>query len=278
MNSPENRSHLVQRFRRLHDRGFIIANPFDQGSARLLALMGFEALASSSAGFAHTVGRPDGAARREEVLAHLALLCNAVAVPVSADLENGYGDAPEAVADTIRRAAAAGCAGGSIEDRTGRDADPLYGLELAVERIRAAAEAARQVPGGFVLTARAENFLVGRADLGDTIRRLQAYQDAGADVLFAPGLTTAQQITTVLKEIDRPLNVILVRALAQTVPQLFALGVRRVSTGGSLARAAYGEMVRAARELQEEGTREYLARALTGGQINAALSGAAARL
>jgi 2-methylisocitrate lyase-like PEP mutase family enzyme len=271
--SPPSRADKVVAFRELHTEGFIIPNPFDQGSAKLLEVMGFKALASTSAGFAHTLGRADGSTRRTEVLGHLQALCSTVSIPVSADLENCYGDAPEQVAETITLAAACGCAGGSVEDATGSEADPLYGFELAVERVRAAAEAARGVHGGFVLTARAENYLVGRPDLKDTIRRLQAYQEAGADVLFAPGLTQAEDIRTVLKEVDRPLNVILVGGLALTASELIALGVRRLSTGGGLARAAYGELIRAAGELQSHGTRDYLERAVSSPKLNAILAG-----
>lgn len=271
--TESSRAAKVASFRALHTKGFIIPNPFDIGSARLLEALGFEALASTSAGFAHTLGRPDGKTTRDEVMTHLEALCNSVSIPVSADLENCYGDSPEVVAETIRMAATAGCAGGSVEDSTGQQGEPIYPFELSVERVRAAADRGHSVKGGFVLTARAENYLVGRRDLKDTIKRLQAYQDAGADVLFAPGLTAVEDIKTVLKEVNRPLNVILVGGLTLTVSQLFALGVRRVSSGGSLARAAYGEMVRAARELQSAGTRTFLDRAISSPKINAVLAG-----
>ncbi|MGJ0223564.1 isocitrate lyase/PEP mutase family protein, partial [Streptococcus pyogenes] len=193
--------------------------------------------------------------------------------PVSADLENCYGHEPEVVAETIRLTAEAGCAGGSVEDATGSEDGSIYEFTLAVERVRGAVQAAGSVEGGFVVTARAENYLFGHNDLKDTIRRLQAYEEAGADVLFAPGLTKADDIKTVLKEISRPLNVILIPGLALSASELFELGVSRLSTGGGLARAAYGEMVRAARELQTQGTRGYLERAISSPKLNGILSG-----
>src|SRR5262245_53711373 len=198
-------------FRALHeqDGAFIIPNPWDVGTARLLAHLGFEALATTSAGYAFSLGRRDTTVGRDEMIAHVGAVAAATDLPVSADLENGYGDAPQAVAATIRLAAAAGAVGGSIEDATTRPEDPIYEHQAAVERLRAAAEVVRSLPFSFTLTARAENYLWGRPDLEDTIRRLQAYQDAGADVLYAPGLATKEDIAEVVRSVDRPVNVVM---------------------------------------------------------------------
>lgn len=244
-------------FRALHQRpgAFIIPNPWDVGTARLLAHAGFEALATTSMGFAFSAGRPDASVGRRAMLAHVRRVAAATDLPLSADLENGYGDAPKDVADTIAAAAAAGAVGGSIEDATGRPAGPLYGLAEAVDRVRAAADAARALPFPFTLTARAENFLHGRPDLKDTIVRLQAFQDAGADVLYAPGLATEQEIATVVRSVDRPVNVVMgLRGTPLDIASLDAIGVRRVSVGSALARAALGAFLRAAREMREHGT------------------------
>jgi 2-methylisocitrate lyase-like PEP mutase family enzyme len=244
----------AQRFEQLHagTRCFLIPNPWDTGSARLLEHMGFEALASTSAGFAFSRGKPDMSVTREEKMLHLRELCAATNLPVSADLENGYGHQPEDAAETIRQAALAGVVGGSIEDSTGDAANPIYEIGAATDRIRAAVAAARSTGFKFMLTARAENHLWGRNDLPDTIRRLQAYQEAGADVLFAPGVKTLEDIRTVLAAIDRPFNVIL-GSVPLTVAQLQEAGVRRLSVGGSLARVAYGSMMAAARKMLEQG-------------------------
>jgi 2-methylisocitrate lyase-like PEP mutase family enzyme len=245
------------RFAQLHagPQCFLIPNPWDAGSARILESMGFQALASTSAGFAFSRGKPDMGVTREEKLLHLRELCAATSLPVSADLQNGFGDRPEDAAETIRLAVQAGAVGGSIEDSTGRAEDAIYDIGLARERVQAAAEAAKSAGFKFMLTGRAENFLWGRNDLADTIRRLQAYQEAGADVLFAPGLRTLADIRTVLAAIDRPLNVIMGMAGVDiTLAELQGLGVRRVSIGGSLARAAYGALERAGREMLEQGT------------------------
>lgn len=244
-------------FRALHERdvAFIIPNPWDRGTARLLARRGFEALATTSAGYAFSAGRRDNTIGRDEMIAHVASIAAATDLPVSADLENGYGDTGETVAETIRRAAAAGAVGGSIEDSTGRADDPIYEYAHAVERIEAAAGSARNLGVPFTLTARAENYLVGRPDLADTIKRLQAYQTAGADVLYAPGLTRAEDISTVVRSLDRPVNVL--AGLAGTtlsLADLSAMGVRRVSVGSLLSRAALGAFLRAAAEMQEHGT------------------------
>ena len=195
-------------FRALHERegAFIIPNPWDAGSARLLAHLGFEALATTSMGYAFSIGKLDTTLSRDEALANASAIASATALPVSADLENGYGDAPEIVAETIRLAGEAGVVGGSIEDASGRAEDPIYGLEHAIERVRAGVSAARALPFPFTLTARAENYLHGRPDLRDTIRRLQAYQEAGADVLYAPALETKEDIAAVVSSVDRPVN------------------------------------------------------------------------
>ncbi|MDL2338389.1 MAG: isocitrate lyase/phosphoenolpyruvate mutase family protein [Pseudomonadota bacterium] len=250
----------AQDFRALHTAGgcFVIPNPWDAGSARLLSMLGFPALATTSAGFAFSRGKPDGAMPLEALVAHLADLVAATPLPISADLQSGFGDAPEEVARTILLAARAGVVGGSIEDAKGCAADPLHARGFAAERIRAASEAARALPFPFTLTARAENYSVGRPDLADTIGRLQAYQEAGADVLFAPGLSSAADIATLVRELDRPVNVMIGRAgLPLSVQALADLGVRRVSVGGSLARAALGALLHAATELRDQGTTTY---------------------
>jgi len=247
-------------FRDLHqqDSAFIVPNPWDVGSARLLEALGFKALATTSAGFAFSKGRPDNAVTREEVMEHLNELASATMVPISADLENGFGDSPEDAAQTIRQAAEAGVVGGSIEDTNNHLPDPVYEFGHAVDRVRAAVEAARSLPFTFTLTARAENYIVGRPDLADTIKRLQAYQEAGADVLFAPGLKTMEDIKAVVSSVDRPVNVLMgFPGLSISAQQLSEIGVKRVSVGGSLARAALGAFLRAGRELRDQGTFAY---------------------
>lgn len=244
-------------FRALHAReeAFIIPNPWDAGSARMLERLGFEALATTSAGYAFSVGKLDNTVDRLAMMGHLTAIAVASDLPVSADLGNGFGDAPETAAETIRLAAMAGVVGGSIEDATGRKEDPVYDIQHAVERIEAAVGAARALPFTFTVTARAENYLHGRADLKDTIKRLQLYQAAGADVLYAPGLTSKEDIATVLKSVDRPLNVLAGLAGAEfDLRTLSAMGVRRVSVGSVLSRAAYGAFLRGAREMRERGT------------------------
>jgi len=243
-------------FRALHERSeaFIIPNPWDAGTARLLAQMGFEALATTSAGYAFSAGQPDNTVDREQMMTHVAAIVSATDLPVSGDLENGFGDSPEVVAETIRLAAAAGLAGGSIEDQS-RDDRSIYEHEHAVERVRAAAEAARALPFAFTLTARCENYLAGRPDLDDTIRRLQAYQEAGADVLYAPGLRDRDEIVSVVRSVDRPVNVVMgLQGVQLSLAELSALGVRRVSVGSALSRVALGAFLRAAREMRERGT------------------------
>lgn len=244
-------------FRALHQQetAFIIPNPFDIGTARLLAHLGFPALATTSAGYAFTMGLPDFRVGRERMLAHVAAIASATDLPVSADLENGFGDDPGTVAETIRLAAEGGVVGGSIEDASGQPDMPIYDLGLAVARIGAAVEAARALPFPFTLTARAENYLNGRPDLADTIKRLQAYQEAGADVLYAPGLTSKAEIVTVLGAIDRPLNVVMgLHGVSLGLAELQDMGVKRVSVGSALSRAALGAFMRAAQEMREHGT------------------------
>ena len=257
-------------FRALHERpgAFVIPNPWDVGTARILAGLGFEALATTSAGMAFALGRRDGAVSRDDTLAHARTIVSATALPVSADLENGFGHGPEDCAETIRAASAVGLAGGSIEDASGDDARPIYGFTHAVERVAAAVAAARALPVPFVLTARAENFLHGRPDLDDTIRRLQAFERAGAEVLYAPGLTTLEQIRTVCSSVSRPVNVVMGLAGGTfSVPQLAEAGVKRISLGSSLARAALGALVRAAREIRNQGTFSFAADAIPFAEI-----------
>jgi len=258
-------------FRALHQRpgAFVIPNPWDVGSARLLAYLGFEALATSSAGYAFSIGQTDGTVGRERMLDHVGAIVAATALPVSADLENGFGDTPAACAETIRLAAATGLAGGSIEDFSGGAAAAIYPLELAVDRVRAAAEAARALPRPFTLTARAENFLHGRRDLADTIRRLQAYQEAGADVLYAPALTSREEIASVVGAVDRPVNVLALASMPFTLADYTAMGVRRVSIGSALARAAFGAALRAGREMREQGSFGFTATVASMAEISA---------
>jgi 2-methylisocitrate lyase-like PEP mutase family enzyme len=263
----------AERFAALHREGcFVIPNPWDRGSAMLLAGLGFPALASSSAGHAFARGRPDGALGREVTLAHLQDLVQATPLPLSADLENGFGDAPQDCADSIRAVAALGVVGGSIEDASGRVDDPIYHFDASVARVRAAVQAARALPFPFVLTARAENLLWGRPDLDDTVRRLQAYAEVGADLLYAPGLKTADEVERVVRAVaPRPVNVLMgLVGSALDLATLRSLGVRRVSLGSSLARAAYGEMLRAAHEVAAAGTFGYGARAPGLATLNAA--------
>jgi 2-methylisocitrate lyase-like PEP mutase family enzyme len=247
----------AQAFRALHERdgAFIIPNPWNIGTARILTHLGFEALATTSMGFAFSIGHRDNTITRDHAIAHCREIASSTDVPVSADLENGFGDAPEAAAETIRLAAAAGVVGGSIEDATGSPESPIYELAHAAERVRAAVAAARALPFQFTLTARAENYLHGRLDLEDTIKRLQAYQEAGADVLYAPALTTKEEIAAVVKSVDRPVNVVMgLRGVQLSVADLSAMGVKRISVGSALCRAALGAFLRAAREMQKQGT------------------------
>jgi 2-methylisocitrate lyase-like PEP mutase family enzyme len=251
-------------FRDLHHRAgaFIIPNPWDVGSAKILASMGFEALATTSAGFAFSCGLKEGGVTPSAVLDHCRAIVEATSLPVSADLEKGFGDPPEAVALTIRQAAETGLAGASIEDFSGDPRRPIFDLDLAVERIAAAAEAAAALDRDFVLTARAENFLHGRPDLDDTIRRLQAFDAAGADVVYAPGLRDLDQIRTICEATSKPVNVIMgLPGVTSDVAQLAAAGVKRISVGSAFARLAYGELIRAAREMRQAGTFSFAERA-----------------
>jgi 2-methylisocitrate lyase-like PEP mutase family enzyme len=260
----------VAAFRALHERpgAFVIPNPWDIGSARILAGLGFEALATTSAGAAFAMGLPDGALGRDAILANAGAIAAATPVPVNADLENCFADAPEAAADTIRRAAAAGLAGGSIEDADASLA--IYPFDQAVKRVAAAVQAARAAPAGFVLTARAENFLRGRPDLDDTIRRLQAFEKAGADVLYAPGLPDFDAIRTVCTAVSKPVNVLAnTRIPGLSVAVLAELGARRISLGGTLSRTILGSLVRAAKELRDHGTFGFAHDALPMAEITA---------
>ncbi|HEX7313350.1 MAG TPA: isocitrate lyase/phosphoenolpyruvate mutase family protein [Pyrinomonadaceae bacterium] len=246
----------AERFRALHERegAFVIPNPWDGGSARLLAGLGFEALATTSAGFANSLGRTDGQVELSEVLEHCRALCAATDLPVSADLENCFADDPERAAETIRLAAQTGLVGGSIEDYSGDPSNPIYDFGLAVERVQAAVEAARSLDFPFVLTARAENLLHGRHDLDDTIRRLQAFEAAGADVLYAPALTTLDEVRAVAGALRRPLNVLGPMVKGVTVARLAEAGAKRISTGGALARAALTALLRAGTEMLDQGS------------------------
>ncbi|RYG36939.1 MAG: isocitrate lyase/phosphoenolpyruvate mutase family protein [Burkholderiales bacterium] len=234
---------------------FLIPNPWDAGSARMLAALGFKALTTTSAGYARSIGFPDYNAGRENVMAHIRAMAPMIDVPLAADLEDGFGPKPEDCAETIRQGAEAGLVGGSIEDFTGDRGNPIYSIEAAADRVGAAAEAAKKLPFKFMLCARAENYLNGRQDLGDTIKRLQAYQEAGADVLFAPGLNTSEEVREVCRSIDRPFNIVRgPRKETLTVEQVGALGVKRISTGGMMHAVAMSAMIEAAREMATGGT------------------------
>ena len=263
----------AERFRALHARpgAFLIPNPWDAGTAKLLAGMGFEALTTTSAGLAFALGRPDGAGvvTREEALANARAIVEATDLPVAADLENGYGHEPRHAAETIRLAGEAGLVGGSIEDATGEAGRPVYDFQHAVERVAAAVEAARALPFPFVLVARAENFVQGRPDLDDTLRRLQAFEAAGADALFAPGLTRAEDIRAVCSAVRKPVNMVMgLKEAPYSVAELAALGVKRISVGSALSRAALGAFLRAAREMREQGTFEFAREATPYGELN----------
>ncbi|SDG89941.1 2-Methylisocitrate lyase, PEP mutase family [Pseudomonas benzenivorans] len=261
-------------FRALHQRDglFVLPNPWDAGSAKMLAALGFEALATTSAGLAFSLGRRDaeGAVSREEALANARAIVEATPLPVAADLENGYGAEPQHCAETIALAAQVGLVGGSIEDATGDAQAPIYPFELAVERIRAAVAAARSLPFAFTLAARAENFLHGRPDLDDTLRRLVAYAEAGADVLYAPGLSTREEIRAVVSAVaPHPVNILVGSpSLGLSLVELAELGVKRVSLGSNLARVAYGAFFQAAEELACHGSLAAIGRAMPFARIN----------
>ena len=258
-------------FRKLHEQGcFVIPNPWDVGTARYLEHLGFPALASTSAGFAFSRGQADNAVPRDAVLAHLAELVAATRVPINADFEGGFAREPADVAANVRLAAATGVAGISIEDSTGDPDAPLYPLDLATERVRAARAALDAVAPEAMLVGRAECYFVGRRDLDETIARLRAYAAAGADCLYAPGLSTREEIAAVVAAVvPKPVNVVMLKPIGLTVADLAALGVRRISLGSALARAAWGEFERAAREIRDHGTFGTLARAATSAPLNA---------
>ncbi len=258
MTIPASAAQRAVQFKALHVPGtpLLMPNAWDVGSAALFASLGFEAIATTSGGFAATRGRLDGAMTKDEVLAHADELAAAVDIPVSADLENCFANDPDGVAATITAAAAGGLAGGSVEDFTGDRDAPIYELAHATERVRAAAEAAHAGPVPFVLTARAENYLHGRPDLDDTIARLQAYQEAGADVLFAPRVVEPEDLRRLLSEVDLPVSVLVLPG-APTVGELAELGVSRISVGGAIAVAAYGAAINAVTELRDRGTCGY---------------------
>lgn len=256
---------------------FVIPNPWDPGSARLLAGLGFKALTTTSAGYARSIGFPDYNAGRENVMAHIRAMAPMIDIPLAADLEDGFGPRPEDCAETIRQGAEAGLVGGAIEDFTGDRTNPIYGIAEAADRIRAAAEAARMLPFKFMLCARAENYLNGRPDLADTIARLQAYQEAGADVLFAPGLNTSEEVREVCRSIDRPFNIVRGPRKEQLpVEQVGALGVKRISTGGMMHAVAMSAMIGAAKEMLGPGTFEFTKAMPHAGEIDALLGKGAA--
>ena len=256
----------AERFRELHARegAFVIPNPWDVGSARLLEGLGFVALATTSSGFAWTLGRSDGRVSLDEALEHSRSLAGATSIPLSADLENGYADDPATVARTIDRAAEAGASGGSIEDWSG---EAIYDFTLAVERIHAAAEAAHALEIPFTLTARAENLIRGRDDLGDTLRRLQAFEAAGADVLYAPGLKTLDEVRAVTSAVTKPVNVLAPLVRGATVSELAAAGAKRLSVGGALTMASVAPLLRAGREMRERGSFGWLAETASWGDV-----------
>jgi 2-methylisocitrate lyase-like PEP mutase family enzyme len=269
-------SDKAARFRALHagPNAFVIPNPWDAGSARILAGLGFQALATSSGASAGTLGRRDGKVTREEVLAHARAIVDATDLPVSADLEKGFGDAPAIAAETIRLAAGVGLVGGSIEDATGDKDLPLYDIGQATERVAAAVEAARGLSFPFTLTARTENFLRGNPSLDDTIARLQAFERAGADVLMAPGLPDLAAVRAVCAAVSKPVNFMAgIRGKSFTVAELQAAGVRRISLATSLYRLAMTGVVEAAREVKEKGTFGYLDRSLNTPDLNAFMQG-----
>lgn len=259
-------------FRALHERdgAFLIPNPWDKGTARILEHLGFEALATTSAGYAFSVGRRDNTVPRDEMMEHASDVVSAVDLPVSADLGNCFGDSPETVAETFRLAAATGLAGASVEDSTNGGEEPIYDHGLAAERVRAAVEAVRSLPFSFTVTARAENYLWGRPDLEDTIKRLQAFQEAGADVLYAPGLMTREDIAAVVRSVDRPVNVVMgLKGVQLSLADLAEIGVKRVSVGSALSRAALGAFLRAAREMRDHGTFTFASEAVSTRDLNA---------
>jgi 2-methylisocitrate lyase-like PEP mutase family enzyme len=266
-----NQTEKALRFQALHTGSapFLIPNPWDAGSALILAGLGFEAFATSSGAAAATFGKRDGSLTRDDALASARVIVNATQLPVSADLENGFGHSPDNVSETVRLAAQAGLVGCSIEDSTGDKAHPLYDIQLAAERIAAGVEAARSFPFPFTLTARAENFVRGRPDLADVIKRLQAYEKAGADVLFAPALPDVAAVRAVCSAVSKPVNFMVgIRGKSFTVVELFEAGVKRISFASSLYRAALTGLVEAALEAKKFGTFGYLDKTLTTAELN----------
>ncbi len=266
-----------RRFQALHagPKTFVIPNPWDAGTAKILASLGFEALTTTSAGLAFSLGRRDGEGivTRDEALANAKMIAEATDLPVAADLENGFGDSPKVVAETIRLAGGVGLVGGSIEDSTGDSNRPIYDFAQAVERMAAAAEAKRALPFPFMLVGRAENYLHGRSDLDDTLRRLQAFEAAGADVLFAPGISRAEDIRTLCASLKKPVNVLIGSNGGLSVADLGALGVRRISVGAALSCAALGAFKAAAREIKERGTFTFAERAMSFEEASAPMAG-----
>ena len=265
------REKKYEAFRALHERAgaFVIPNPWDAGTARILTALGFEALATTSAGYAFSIGRLDSTAelKRDGILENAKAIVEATDLPVSADLQDGFGRTPEICAETIRLGADAGLAGGSIEDATGDENDPIYEFQLSVERVAAAAEAAHDCH--FLLTARAENFLHGRPNLDDTMRRLRAFAEAGADVLYAPGLPSLETIREVCASVSKPVNVVMgLKGATYSVEELAAVGVKRISVGGAFARAALGALLRAAREVKDKGTFTFAADAIPHAEVS----------
>lgn len=268
---PPTTAEKAKAFRDLHNTGqcFITPNPWDIGSTKILTDLGFKALASTGAGFAFSRGLPDNGVSRDLLFEHLKELCSATFLPVTADLESGFGDSPESVAETFALLECLGIIGGSIEDSTKISQKPVYDIQQSVERVRAAVTEVRKFSFPFLLTARAENYFVGNPDLVDTIRRLQAYEEAGADVLFAPGIKEASDIATILKEINKPLSVMIgVPGMTIGLRELKDLGVTRVSVGGSLARLAIAALYRGATELLNDGTAQYTTEATSSKHLN----------
>lgn len=260
----------AQTFRALHERegAFVIPNPWDIGSARLFEALGFEALATTSSGFAYSLGRRDGQVSREEKLTHCRALCEASSLPVSADLEKCFSDDPKEAAETIALGAEAGLVGGSIEDATSDPTKPIYDFNHAVERVAAAAQVAKSLDTPFVLTARAENFLHGRRDMDDTIRRLQAFEAAGADVLYAPGPATLDEAREITSALTRPVNMLVTPMKGVTVADLAQAGVKRISIGGAMMRAVIGTLVRGSRQMLDEGRFDWGADMMPTPEIN----------
>jgi len=267
----QEQARKAQAFKALHERPgiFVIPNPWDAGSAKMLASLGYQALATTSAGYAFSQGKADGALSLDDTLANVRSIVAATDLPVAVDLENGFADDPAECAKSLLLAAEAGAVGGSIEDATGRADAPIYCFEHAVARIEAAVAAVRTLPFPFILTARAENYLHGNPDLNDTIRRLQAFAEAGADVLYAPGLRSAEEVLAVVRAVaPKPVNVLMSGGLKLTVQELEEMGVRRISAGSALALAAFGEFFRAAEEIQQHGTFGFTAQSMPYAQAN----------